>query len=197
MERWKDGSEYEGNYRKGKKHGFGVYKWADGSKFEGQWAENKISGLGVYSWLDGRQYKGEWKNNNMEGYGFYIWKDGRQYEGQYKEDKKHGFGIYQWADGRKYEGYWGYGKQHGLGKYLVPRENSEKYGLWEEGKRIIWFDDDAIKDINSGNSSWRENFKKPESNNIMDKDVTFSKPKGFDMRLIEVKDRLNKIDKSQ
>ena len=23
----KDGSEYEGNYRKGKKHGFGVYKW--------------------------------------------------------------------------------------------------------------------------------------------------------------------------
>jgi hypothetical protein len=194
VERWKDGSEYEGSYKKGKKHGFGVYKWADGSQFEGQWAENKISGLGIYSWLDGRQYKGEWRANNMEGYGFYIWKDGRKYEGQYKEDKKHGFGIYKWADGRKYEGYWSYGKQHGLGRYLVPKENVEKYGLWEDGKRIEWFDEDAVRDINGGDTSWKEHFKKPDSATYVEKGADFTKPKGFDMKLIEVKDRLNKIN---
>mmetsp|Transcript_20574 Transcript_20574/g.18214 ORF Transcript_20574/g.18214 Transcript_20574/m.18214 type:complete len:395 (+) Transcript_20574:2-1186(+) len=195
VERWKDGSEYEGSYKKGKKHGFGVYKWADGSQFEGQWAENKISGLGVYSWLDGRQYKGEWRNNNMEGYGFYIWKDGRRYEGQYKDDKKHGYGIYKWADGRKYEGYWTFGKQHGIGRYVVPKENVEKYGLWEDGKRIEWFDEDAVRDINSGDTSWKDHFKKPDSINYIEKSTDFTKPKGFDMKLIEVKERLTKLDK--
>lgn len=193
VERWKDGSEYEGSYRKGKKHGFGIYKWADGSKFEGQWAENKISGLGIYSWLDGREYRGEWRNNNMEGYGFYTWKDGRKYEGQYKEDKKHGYGIYKWADGRKYEGYWSYGKQHGLGRYVVPKEAVEKYGLWEDGKRIEWFDEEAVRDINSGDTSWREHFKKPDSSNFIEKGADFTKPKGFDMKLIEVKERLAKL----
>ena len=33
----KDGFEYEGSFRKGNKHGYGVYKWTDGSKFQGQW----------------------------------------------------------------------------------------------------------------------------------------------------------------
>ena len=84
----------------------------------------------------------------MEGFGYYVWNDGRKYEGQYKDDKKHGFGIYSWADGRCYEGYWWKGKQHGLGTYFVPKEGKVKYGLWEDGKRIEWFNEEDIADIN-------------------------------------------------
>ncbi len=111
--------------------------------------ENKISGIGIYSWLDGRKYEGEWKNNNMEGIGIYTWNDGRKYEGMYRDDKKHGFGIYTWADGRSYEGYWYKGKQHGIGTYVVPRENKVKYGLWEDGKRIEWFNEAEVNAINT------------------------------------------------
>ena len=84
----------------------------------------------------------------MEGYGFYRWADGRTYRGEYNEDKKNGFGLYEWSDGRKYSGYWLNGKQHGLGIYVVPEQESVKYGLWEEGKRIKWFDKSEIEEVN-------------------------------------------------
>jgi len=67
-----------------------------------------------------------------------------------KDDKKHGYGVYTWADGRCYEGYWYRGKQHGLGTYLVPKDEKKKFGLWEDGKRIEWFDEGKIEAINSG-----------------------------------------------
>jgi hypothetical protein len=48
-------------------------------------------------------------------------------------------------------GYWCKGKQHGLGKYLVPNEEKMKYGLWEDGKRIKWFESvNDIQDIMKG-----------------------------------------------
>ena len=102
----------------------------------------------MYSWLDGRRYEGEWFENNMEGMGIYIWNDGRVYQGQYKDDKKHGFGVYTWADGRCYEGYWYRGKQHGVGTYFVPKDEKLKFGLWEDGKRIEWFDQEQVSSIN-------------------------------------------------
>ena len=58
--------------------------------------------------------------------------------------------MYTWADGRCYEGYWYRGKQHGLGTYLVPKDEKKKFGLWEDGKRIEWFDEGKIEAINSG-----------------------------------------------
>ena len=85
----------------------------------------------------------------MEGMGIYKWNDGRSYSGEYSDDKKHGYGIYRWQDGRQYSGYWVLGKQHGLGIYLVSTENREKFGLWEEGKRIEWFSQETQDKINS------------------------------------------------
>ncbi len=85
----------------------------------------------------------------MEGTGIYIWNDGRMYQGQYKDDKKHGYGVYTWADGRCYEGYWFRGKQHGLGTYLVPKDGKVKFGLWEDGKRIEWFNEGQVQAINN------------------------------------------------
>ena len=47
--------------------------------------------------------------------------------------------MYIWSDGRVYKGNWLGGKQHGLGLYTVPGQEV-RCGLWEEGKRIEWFD---------------------------------------------------------
>lgn len=44
IETWMDGSCYQGEYKKGKKHGLGTYQWTDGSKYEGQWEDNCLNG---------------------------------------------------------------------------------------------------------------------------------------------------------
>ena len=78
---------------------------------------------------------------------------------------KHGYGIYYWADGRKYEGYWAHGKQHGLGRYLIPQDGKEKYGLWEDGKRTEWFDDEMAERIKAHTQDYRVYFRKEDSAN--------------------------------
>ena len=160
------------------------------SKYTGDWRENKISGIGVYAWLDGRRFEGEWIENNMEGMGIYIWNDGRMYAGQYKDDKKHGFGVYTWADGRCYEGHWLKGKQHSLGKYKVPRDDKEKYGLWEDGKRIEWFSEEQVEQINNFTLDFRQYFTQRESSAMIDGALSFRKPENWDLHLNSVKRRI-------
>ena len=109
----------------------------------------------------------------MEGLGIYVWNDGRKYEGQYKDDKKHGFGVYTWADGRCYEGYWLKGKQHGIGTYLVLKESKVKFGLWEDGKRTEWFNEEEVKAINLHKLDYSTYFINNESIESADKNAAF------------------------
>lgn len=90
---------------------------------------------------------------------------------------------------------WYRGKQHGLGVYSVPG-TEPKYGLWEDGKRIEWFDEYAAQGILNGELDFTQYFTKPESaqnveNYIQGNDLGlgFSRPHGFDEALIEVKQR--------
>jgi hypothetical protein len=194
VETWTDKSRYEGEYEYGRKHGVGSYQWNDGSLYTGDWRENKISGVGVYSWLDGRHYEGEWHENNMEGMGIYVWSDGRVYQGQYREDKKHGFGVYTWQDGRRYEGYWYRGKQHGLGIYFQQKDQKPKYGLWEDGKRIQWFNEMAqVEAIAAGTFDYSQYFFNADSETMIERDASFSRPPYFDQKLSELKKKIHKL----
>lgn len=125
----------------------------------------------------------------MDGYGIYTWKDGRKFEGQYREDKKHGFGIYEWSDGRKYEGQWFKGKQHGIGTYYVPDEATQS-GLWEDGKRIEWFTDEIIGEIQGGSMVYAQWFKKAESSSYIERGARFDAPTGFNQAIKELKDTM-------
>ena len=80
----------------------------------------------------------------MSGMGIYIYTDGVVYEGYFKDDKKYGYGVYYWVDGRSYEGFWCNGKQHGLGIYKDPGKCKIKFGIWEHGKRLKWYNDELI-----------------------------------------------------
>jgi hypothetical protein len=75
----------------------------------------------------------------MHGLGIYTYPDGVIYEGQFNKDKKTGYGVYIWNDGRIYEGWWYGGKQHGLGIYKDTGKGKIKYGIWEHGQRLSWF----------------------------------------------------------
>lgn len=48
IEKWPDGSRYEGQFFEGKKHGKGCFSWADGSSYEGDFVENNIHGNGCF-----------------------------------------------------------------------------------------------------------------------------------------------------
>ena len=80
----------------------------------------------------------------MNGYGEFIWADGKKFFGFYKNDKKEGFGIYYWPDNRVFVGFWKDGKQNGVGKYI--KGESSKYGIWKDGKREKWIDDNEFFD---------------------------------------------------
>ena len=141
-EKWVDGTSFEGQYKKGKRCGFGTFKWSDGSFYQGNFDDNKFNGIGEYNWSDGRKYDGEWKDNKLDGKGVYVWPDGRKYEGEYKEDKKEGYGEFEWSDGKKYKGNWKNGSQDGEGEVYFPKLTRWRRGLWEEGRRIKWLEED-------------------------------------------------------
>lgn len=170
-----------------KKEGTGAYTWADGSTYHGQWLDNKINGFGTYLWKDGRKYYGQWAANDMQGHGIYIYADGVRYDGSYLNDKKEGWGIYLWTDGRRYEGWWHKGKQHGLGTYIDKQKGSQKFGLWENGKRVKWFDEPAVVLIDQGRFDVSGSFSDERSAAALKPNCTFNKPQGFDDALRQVR----------
>ena len=128
----------------------------------------------------------------MQGYGIYIYADGVRYDGQYFMDKKEGFGVYYWTDGRKYEGWWHKGKQHGLGTYIDNAKGSIKYGLWENGRRVKWFDEQAVILINQIRYDFSVEFSDPtNSQRALKPNCTFEKPKNFTDEMNKVKRVLN------
>lgn len=126
----------------------------------------------------------------MEGYGIYIYADGVRYDGEYKNDRKEGYGVYYWPDGRKYDGWWHKGKQHGVGAYFDPKKGAVKYGMWEHGQRLKWFDEVEVKQINAGELDFAQLFKQKESDQFVRKGANLKKPDGFDAKMKEVKDNL-------
>ena len=129
----------------GKKEGYGEYTWSNGSVYKGYWRDNKLCGKGVYYYIDGKKFIGEYNNNLKEGRGKYFWSDGKLYFGEYKQDKKEGIGKYMWNDGRIYLGFWKANKQNGLGRYSNPNASKDKYGIWVEGKRTQWIEEEELK----------------------------------------------------
>jgi len=136
VERWENGSEYNGQYVQGRKHGYGVYRWPDGSAYSGQWIANSINGYGHYIGKDGREFRGTWKDAVIHGCGEYSWPDGRSYSGQYAHDQKHGFGVFTLHDGRSYEGFWRNGYQHGCGVTYSSTGAVLKKGTWDMGHQL-------------------------------------------------------------
>ena len=49
VEKWADGSVYEGDYDSGKKSGKGKFSWPDGSSYEGKVLQNLLDGDGKLS----------------------------------------------------------------------------------------------------------------------------------------------------
>jgi hypothetical protein len=61
---WQDGSQYDGQWQNGKKHGSGTFKLASGEQqFAENWRRDQKNGRGWLLAADGAQHQGTWVND--------------------------------------------------------------------------------------------------------------------------------------
>ena len=129
---------YDGQWVKGLKQGYGMWRGPKGQKNEqpdeyiGEWLDNKPNGFGKHTWgNNGDVYEGEWKYCLRHGQGADRFSVGDFYIGEYRFGKDDGYGQYNWANGNQYSGQFYNGMKHGQGSWKkTGDENSNKY----EGK---------------------------------------------------------------
>ncbi|AJF97000.1 Morn repeat protein [Pandoravirus inopinatum] len=124
------GETYDGYWQEDEYHGHGICRWVDGSVYEGEWKDGERHGCGLHIYASGDSYRGEWEHGRCHGRGVYDSGDGFVYDGLWQEGKQHGHGSAQYANGNRYEGDWARNDRHGYGSYLRP-DGSRYDGQWE------------------------------------------------------------------
>ena len=61
-----DSSNYEGEVKKGKAHGVGIFTFSDGSTYEGKVSKNRIHGMGKYTDSKGKVYEGKFRYGTIK-----------------------------------------------------------------------------------------------------------------------------------
>ena len=125
-------SSYEGEWKDGKRDGYGILYWGNKSKFVGLFVEDKAFGFGKLWHEDGDIFKGYWKDFQADGIGQYKTKKGAYFNGDWKLDRQDGFGMEIWPKGSNFMGEYSDGNKHGIG--ILTFENKAGYkGEFHEG----------------------------------------------------------------
>ena len=142
---YKDGYEYEGEWKNDKWHGKGIY-FKDNIKYEGEFNLGRIHGFGIYNSKNGDRYEGYFVNWLREGKGTYFYNNGDKYVGEFQKDLMNGKGIYYYKNGNIYEGEFKNGKPDGYGifRYNFGVNKGNRYeGLHKEwnkdGKGVLYY----------------------------------------------------------
>ncbi|KAG2381105.1 uncharacterized protein HKW66_Vig0204780 [Vigna angularis] len=112
-----NGDVYEGEFRRGKCCGSGVYYYSMSGRYEGDWVEGKYDGFGVETWAKGSRYRGQYRQGLRHGFGVYRFYTGDVYAGEWASGQSHGCGVHTCEDGSRYVGEFKWGVKHGLGHY--------------------------------------------------------------------------------
>jgi hypothetical protein len=156
---------YKGEFRDGKKTGFGIEKRENfiykgffvedvytsyGEivpqkkhrdrksicyKYKGGFKNSKKDGFGYLLNNDGSRFVGFWKEDKMNGLGLFVWKEGHRYFGYWKDDKMSGKGCYRWVNGDVFTGNYENDLKEGEGEYYFKGRNSYLKGRWEQGRK--------------------------------------------------------------
>jgi hypothetical protein len=87
LQKFSDGSMYQGGFTKGGLDGYGLMTMADGMKILSQFKNNQIVGVILLTGVDGSRYVGGFDNNSFNGEGILILPNGERREGDFKEGK--------------------------------------------------------------------------------------------------------------
>ena len=125
-------SSYVGEWKNGKRDGFGVLCWKEVSKYIGEFIEDKVVGFGKLIREEGDTYIGQWHNFQAQGIGKYISNREATYQGYWNKDKRNGFGMESWPRGSTYSGEYVDGNKEGVGMLLFD-SNGGYIGEFENG----------------------------------------------------------------
>lgn len=79
-------NRFEGSWAKDQKNGKGVLKLKDGSVYDGQFKDGFYHDYGILKWENGDVYDGRWKKGRMEGPGNFRRSDGKFLKGSFKNN---------------------------------------------------------------------------------------------------------------
>lgn len=89
-------ASYVGQFKDGKKQGYGVKTWQNGEQYIGQFDNDAKQGFGIYKWAPkGAAYPGDLRAGARD-----------VYIGEFYKDQRQGHGAYEWASGDTYRGQW-------------------------------------------------------------------------------------------
>ena len=155
---YNNGDKYDGNWKDGKRNGFGSMYYNNGEKYIGYWKNDKRNGLGSMHYNNGNTYNGNWKDNKRNGKGtLYYEKDDIfhynapklkcKYEGNWRNDKRNGRGVETISNGERYIGDWKNGKKNGRGfqEYSGNKKISCNFSDdCANGIGVIYYDDGDV-----------------------------------------------------
>lgn len=136
--------KYTGDWKDGKKHGFGALVYANGSKYEGEWRDGMRHGRGVYWVVEGsngsgklrKQYAGEWASDKRCGVGTLFYPNGARYEGFWVDNNREGTGRMEYAPDSTegdhqgvYQGEWLANERSGRGTLVLGRISARAHWL--------------------------------------------------------------------
>lgn len=131
---------YIGNWKNGKRDGFGVLKENNKIVYEGLWENDVKEGKGNENYVFNGltvYFTGMFKNGKRNGAGTLICStDSSRYDGLWKDGLRSGKAIERYSDGSYYDGIFLNDKRHGYGVW-VDKNRSIKYtGQWENGELV-------------------------------------------------------------
>lgn len=152
------GHKYVGEFKNGKRDGFGfmsmplgrtleahwqnndpiegTFTYPNGKVYQGQWQFRMRNGRGVLKYPDGRIYEGEFRSGLRTGWGIMTWPDGRSYVGDFVNGERTGKGTMSFSDGRVYVGDFLDGERSGNGVMTFPNGQRPE-GQFVAGKYVI------------------------------------------------------------
>lgn len=130
---------YDGEFRDGKREGFGSYYYKDGGLcYAGFWKDDKKDGLGVsFRDNDRALHITNWKDGEPGNTVSLFDSEGNlRFSGRMENGKKQGVGVsYNCEDGTVFVGRWENGEETGMGSSF-DRDGTLLYtGGWKDGKR--------------------------------------------------------------
>lgn len=131
---YKTGDRYEGEFKNDMKHGKGAYTFQNGDKYMGEFGEDMRSGRGTMLFANGDRYVGEFTGNTLTGKGTMSYRDGNKHTGDFKGGLRHGNGTMQFANGDRYQGDFVDDFRHGQGTYTYV-DGSKYIGVFDKGQR--------------------------------------------------------------
>ncbi len=120
-----NGDRYEGEFRNGLMHGWGVYVSKLGDRYEGTFENDLRNGPGTQTTTSGERFTGTFVSGIRHGLGSLTQSDGSRYAGDFRNDLINGRGVMVYPDGSKYVGDFMNGRKHGKG--VIRFSNGDVY----------------------------------------------------------------------